>query len=33
MNRTPLTRKINGWKHVLNTLSAHYGDRLNEAIN
>jgi len=25
--------KINGWKHILNALSTHYGDRINEAIN
>ncbi|MCP4966179.1 MAG: IS256 family transposase, partial [bacterium] len=31
-NRSNLTGRINGWKHILNTLSIHYGDRL-AAIN
>jgi putative transposase len=33
VNRDNMTGKINGWKHILNTLSTHYGDRINEAIN
>jgi len=33
VNRDNMTGKINGWKHILNTLSTHYGDRVNEAIN
>lgn len=27
-NRENLTGRINGWKHILNTLTIHYGDRL-----
>jgi putative transposase len=27
-NRQDLTGKINGWKHILNTLTVHYGDRI-----
>jgi putative transposase len=33
VNRDNMKGKINGWKHILNTLSTHYGDRINEAIN
>jgi transposase-like protein len=33
VNRENMTGKISGWKHILNTLSTHYGDRINEAIN
>jgi transposase-like protein len=32
-NRENLTGRINGWKHILNTLSTHYGDRIAEAID
>ncbi len=28
-NRENLTGQINGWKQILNTLTIHYGDRLN----
>ena len=31
-NRENLSGRINGWKHILNTLSTHYGDRITEAI-
>ncbi len=31
-NRSNPTGRINGWKHILNTLSIHYGDHL-AAIN
>ena len=27
-NRENMTGKINGWKHILNTLTIHYGDRI-----
>ena len=27
-NRTNLTGKTNGWKHILNALTVHYGDRI-----
>jgi hypothetical protein len=27
--RDNLTGRINGWKQILNTLTIHYGDRLN----
>lgn len=27
-NRQDMTGKINGWKHILNTLTVHYGDRI-----
>jgi len=27
--RDNLTGRINGWKTILNTLTIHYGDRLN----
>ena len=27
-NRSDLTRKMNGWKSILNTLTVHYGDRI-----
>ena len=33
VDRDNMKGKINGWKHILNTLSTHYGDRINEAIN
>ena len=29
-NRENLTGQINGWKQILNTLTIHYGDRLNQ---
>ncbi len=32
-DRQNMTGKINGWKAILNTLSVHYGDRINEHIN
>lgn len=32
-NRENLTGKINGWKAILNTLSTHYGDRIDSRIN
>jgi len=28
-----MTGKINGWKHILNTLGTHDGDGINEAID
>jgi hypothetical protein len=28
-NRSDLTGRTNGWKHILNTLHAHYGERIN----
>ena len=28
-NRTDMTGQINGWKQILNTLTIHYGDRIN----
>jgi hypothetical protein len=28
-NRENLTGKTNGWKHILNALTIHYGDRIN----
>lgn len=31
-NRENMTGRIAGWKHILNTLSVHYGDRI-EAVN
>ena len=31
-DRQNMTGKINGWKAILNTLSVHYGDRINEHI-
>jgi transposase-like protein len=33
INRENLTGRISGWKHILNTLSTHYGDRIAEAID
>jgi len=27
-NRANLTGKTNGWKHILNALTVHYGDRI-----
>ena len=27
-NRENLTGQISGWKHILNTLTIHYGDRI-----
>jgi hypothetical protein len=32
-NRDNMTGKINGWKHILNTLGTHDGDGINEAID
>jgi transposase-like protein len=32
-NRENLTGKINGWKGILNTLSTHYGDRINQHVH
>jgi putative transposase len=32
-NRENMTGKINGWKHILNTLSIHYGDRITAATD
>jgi putative transposase len=32
-NRENLTGQINGWKHILNTLSVHYGERISAAAN
>lgn len=32
-NRENLTGKTNGWKHILNALTVHYGDRITGAIN
>jgi transposase-like protein len=32
-NRTKPTARINGWKHILNTLTIHYHDRLTAATN
>ena len=32
-NRENLSGKINGWKAILNTLSTHYGDRIDGRIN
>jgi putative transposase len=32
-NRENLTGRINSWKTILNTLSTHYGDRINSRIN
>jgi putative transposase len=31
-NRENMTGKINGWKHILNTLTIHYGDRITNHI-
>ncbi len=31
-NRENLTGRTNGWKHILNTLSIHYGDRIADHI-
>jgi hypothetical protein len=33
VNRENLTGQINGWKHILNALSVHYGDRITAAAN
>jgi putative transposase len=33
LNRENLSGRISGWKHILNTLSTHYGDRIAEAID
>jgi putative transposase len=30
-NRENLTGRINGWKHILNALTIHYGDRITAA--
>jgi hypothetical protein len=27
-NRADLTGKTNSWKHILNTLTVHYGERI-----
>jgi len=32
-NRENMSGKISGWKHILNTLSIHYGDRITAAAN
>jgi putative transposase len=32
-NRANMTGKTNGWKHILNALSVHYGDRITAATN
>jgi hypothetical protein len=32
-NRANLTGKINGWKHILNALTIHYGDRITAATH
>jgi putative transposase len=32
-NRENLTGRINSWKHILNTLTIHYGDRIQAATN
>lgn len=32
-NRENLTGKTNGWKHILNALTVHYGDRITGAVN
>ena len=29
-NRENLTGQISGWKHILNTLTIHYGERLTQ---
>lgn len=28
-NRENMTGRINGWKHILNTLTVHYSDRID----
>ncbi len=33
VNRENMTGKIAGWKHILNALSVHYGDRIQAASN
>ena len=30
-NRENLTGKTNGWKHILNALTVHYGERIEQA--
>jgi hypothetical protein len=30
-NRENLVGRIAGWKHILNTLTVHYGDRIEAA--
>jgi putative transposase len=30
-NRSNPTGRINAWKHILNTLTIHYGDRIQAA--
>ena len=30
-NRSNPTGRINGWKHILNILTIHYGDRIEAA--
>jgi putative transposase len=32
-NRENLTGRIGGWKHILNTLTIHYGERITTTIN
>ena len=29
-NRENMTGQINGWKHIINTLTIHYGDRVSQ---
>jgi transposase-like protein len=31
-NRENMTGRINGWKHILNTLTIHYGDRIADHV-
>jgi transposase-like protein len=33
VNRENMSGRISGWKHILNTLSVHYGDRITAATN
>jgi transposase-like protein len=32
-NRSNPTGRINGWKHILNTLTIHYNDRITAVTN
>ena len=32
-NRENLTGRTNGWKHILNTLTIHYSDRIAAATS
>jgi hypothetical protein len=32
-NRSNLSGKVNAWKHILNALSVHFGDRITDAGN